>query len=248
MYYSFVRRVLFSFLALFAVASLSADTAVMPATPAVAPTAQSGDLRVQVEVQEAEMSSLGISKDSIETDLCKQLSNNAIIVTNDLTKPLLVLRIKSVVTQNIVATFIQLAFFEDATLMRGNNKIQAMTWSQASLITTSKAEMLSETVKALNAMIQLFTKDFQAAFGSRKQVTTTPQTTPAAPSEMPIGVPASQPAPAMPMQTPQSAEAPMPTSEQATSTPATSNQMPETAPLPTEQAQHLLPEQAHSCT
>lgn len=182
MLYTFVRQALFPILALFAYSTVQAD-APQGAMANQSSTAQaSGDLRLQVEVAESEMSPLGMSKDSLESVVQKLLTDSGITVASDTDRPLLMLRVKSVLSQTIVASFIQLAFYENALLLRGNNKIQAMTWSQAALLTTGKAEMAGETVKAVTAMTNLFIKDYQTAFG----VKAPPAAAKAAPSIPPV--------------------------------------------------------------
>jgi hypothetical protein len=62
------------------------------------------------------------------------------------------------------AGFVQLAFFEEALLTRNNATVSAMTWSQASLLTTAKADFNKETTKTIIAMTNRFITEYKKAF------------------------------------------------------------------------------------
>lgn len=226
MLYTLAKRALFSLLSLLAYSTIQADIAQGTMENLSSVVTTGGDLRLQVEVAESEMSPLGMSKDSLEAIVQKLLMDSGITVASDSDRPLLMLRVKSVLSQTIVASFIQLAFYENAILLRGNNKIQAMTWSQAALLTTGKAEMAQETVKAVTAMTNLFIKDYQTAFGVKAppaSVKTAPSNPPVPQVETPVIAPTPVPTPVMPTET----------------TEPTSNQS-----IPTDASPKLLPEQA----
>ena len=126
--------------------------------------AVSNKIQLKLEVTDAETEMLGITKKSLESLVTEKLADNMIGVTDDAKAPSLLVRFKSVQAAHVIASFVQVAFFEEAELLRGKSRIQAMTWSQATLLTSSKDDFVSETTKTIDAMIVSFVQDYKKAF------------------------------------------------------------------------------------
>ena len=135
-----------------------------------------GKIQLKFEVTDAESSTLGLTKKKLEDMVTAKLAENSIGVTDDPKAPSLLIRFKSVQAAHVIASFIQVAFFEEAELLRGKTRIQAMTWSQATLLTTSSEDFMPETNKTINNMVVSFAQDYKKAFSASS--TSMPQAQP----------------------------------------------------------------------
>jgi hypothetical protein len=124
-------------------------------------------IRLQVEANPQETEPYGLKVQNLQTEIMTKLIQADIHIEDDMTNPLLVLRLKSLEVESDVATFVQLAFFEQALLARNNNNVMAMTWSQASLLATSKDNYINEVTTSALAMTDAFIKDFKKAFNAK---------------------------------------------------------------------------------
>jgi hypothetical protein len=121
-------------------------------------------LRLQIEVSPQEVEPLGLKVQNLQTAIMTTLIKNDIIVQDDPSNPQLILRLKTIDADSVNATFIQLAFYEDAILKRSNSEVMALTWSQASLITTTKQDFANEVTKTVENMTLSFVSEFQKVF------------------------------------------------------------------------------------
>lgn len=126
-------------------------------------------VRLQAEIIPSEVEPLGLNVKKLESDLTDKLMKSSILVKDDPNSPLLVLRVKTITHDKSIATFLQLAFFEDAELTRNKMTVLAMTWSQASLIATNKDDFTKEVTKSVLAMTTSFIADYQKAFQPKEQ-------------------------------------------------------------------------------
>ena len=186
MWHSIFKKTLFTAALFIGINALCAETTL--------PQEQSS-IQLKLEVTDSETSALGLTKTALEKTVTTTLAEQGIGITEDAKAPSILVRFKSVQAANVVASFIQVAFFEEAELIRGKSRIQAMTWSQATLLTTSKDEFMTETSKTIDAMITAFVHDYKQAFHS--DVTTPAKT--AAPTAT---TPAATPTPAAPQAVP----------------------------------------------
>ncbi len=120
-------------------------------------------VRLQIELSEADVKDYGMQQSTLYTEIATRLSLGQIQIQDDPSLPLLILRIKSIQADRAIATFVQMAFFEDAVLVRNNSNILAMTWSQATMITSSKEDLTKEVSQAMIAMTNAFILDYQKA-------------------------------------------------------------------------------------
>lgn len=125
-------------------------------------------VRLQLEVPEEEVKPLGIKVQDIQTTILTVLVKNNIAVQSDPSNPLLLLRLKTIEADTAYATFIQLAFYEDAILKRSNSDVMALTWSQASLITTTKEDFPKEVIKTIVNMTEAFVAEYQKVIPTLK--------------------------------------------------------------------------------
>ena len=171
------KFVLFLTCALASLQLLSADEMIQLQT-----TPEKPKVRLQLEIMPAEVEPLGLKIKSLETDLMTRLIQSGVLVQENPANPLLLLRLKTIEAGGAWATFIQLAFFEEAELQRNQTKTLAMTWSQASLLSTAKEDFAVEVTKVVLGMAEAFAKDYQKAFS--------PQIPGLAPTPMPEPTPA----------------------------------------------------------
>lgn len=126
-------------------------------------------VRLQMEIVPSEVAPLGLDVKKLQSDLTDKLIKSNILVKDDPNSPLLVLRVKTITHDKSIATFLQLAFFEDAELSRNKMTVLAMTWSQASLIATNRDDFSKEAMKNILAMTSSFITDYQKAFQPKEQ-------------------------------------------------------------------------------
>lgn len=126
--------------------------------------AEKPKVRLQLEVNPLEIEPLGLKLQNLQTDLMTKLIQSNVLVQDDAKNPLLLLRLKTIDANGTWATFIQLAFFENAELTRNKSTVLAMTWSQASLLSTSKDDFAQEVTKTVTSMADSFVKDYLKAY------------------------------------------------------------------------------------
>jgi hypothetical protein len=142
---------------------LLADATPLP-TNSLTTLNQRPKIRLAVEADSSDISQYGLKVEQLEADINNKLLQANILIEATPQSPLLMLRMKAVETSGDVAAFVQLAFFEEASLSRNNNIFSAITWSQASLITVSKKDFAKEVVNTVNAMTSSFIVEYNKAF------------------------------------------------------------------------------------
>ena len=121
-------------------------------------------IRLVLEVSDEEIAPLNLKVSDLQTEIMTALIKQNILVQNDQKNPLLLLRLKTIQVGADYAGFVQLAFFEEASLTRNNATVSAMTWSQASLLTTAKEDFNKEMTKTILSMTNRFITEYKKAF------------------------------------------------------------------------------------
>jgi hypothetical protein len=121
-------------------------------------------IRLQIETSSEEITPLGLPVNTIESAILAKLQESDIVVQNEGMKPLLLVRLKTIPGETQIVSFIQLAFFEQAHLDRNRQEVWAMTWSQASLVSSKKEEFSRAILDSLQNMTSAFTVEYQKAF------------------------------------------------------------------------------------
>ena len=137
----------------------------MEITPPGAETSR--QIRLQLELSEADVKDFALNKAQIVNEISTRLALGQIQVKDDPKLPKLVLRIKSIQADRAIATFVQLAFFEDAILKRNNSSIMALTWSQATLVSGPKEDLAKEIDQVIITMINAYILDYHKAMSSK---------------------------------------------------------------------------------
>ena len=143
---------------------LLADSTPLPSNALTQKTIQRPKVRLEVQAANNEIEPYGIKLHDLESSLTSKLNLANILVESNYQNPLLLLRLKTVETGTDLATFVQLAFFEEAELIRNKSMISAITWSQASLLTTSKKDFPAEVTKTVDSMLNSFIIEYNKAF------------------------------------------------------------------------------------
>lgn len=123
-------------------------------------------LRLQLEVDESDIKNYGLQQSAIYTEISTRLGLAQIEIKTDTSLPKLVLRIKSIQADRAVATFIELGYFEEVTLLRNNTGILALTWSQATLISGAKDDLVKEVMPIVIDMTNAFILEYNKAFAT----------------------------------------------------------------------------------
>lgn len=121
-------------------------------------------IRLQIEIAETDIKDYALEQSTIVNEISTRLALAQIQIKDDPSLPKLVLRIKSIQADRAIATFVQMGFFEEATLKRNNNSIMALTWSQATLISGPKDEMIKEITQVVIGMCNSFILEYNKAF------------------------------------------------------------------------------------
>lgn len=124
-------------------------------------------IRLQLELSESDIKDYGLQQSTIFNEISTRLALAQIQIKDDVSLPKLVLRVKSIQADRAIATFVQLGFFEEATLKRNNSGIMALTWSQATLISGAKEELVKEITQVVIGMCNSFILDYNKAFSTQ---------------------------------------------------------------------------------
>lgn len=123
-------------------------------------------IRLQLELSESDVKDYGLPQSMLSSELSTRLALAQIQIKDDPALPRLVLRVKSIQADRAIATFVQLGFFEDAVLTRNKSTISALTWSQATLISGPKEEMVKEVTQIIISMVNSFILDYNKAMSA----------------------------------------------------------------------------------
>jgi hypothetical protein len=121
------------------------------------------EIRLQLEIDDNDIRDYGLQQPLITSEIQTRLSLAQIKIKDDAHLPQLVLRVKSIKADRAIASFIQLAFFEEAQLLRNQNTLQALTWSQATLISCAQEDVSKEVNQVIIQMVNSFILDYQKA-------------------------------------------------------------------------------------
>ncbi len=120
-------------------------------------------VRIKLEISESDLAAYGLQQSAIYNEIVTRLSLAAIRVKDDPAVPQLILRIKAIQADRAVAAFIQLGFFEEANLIRNQSVVQALTWSQATMLSCAKEDLAKEVGQVIISMTNSFILDYQKA-------------------------------------------------------------------------------------
>lgn len=123
----------------------------------------SRQVKIELEVDENEIKEYGLKISDILSEINTRLTLGQIQIKNDIEAPILVLRIKSIEQDKLVAAFVQLSFFEKASLLRNHSLILAQTWSKAAMVGGPKEMFTKEVTDAITSMVNTFVLDYQKA-------------------------------------------------------------------------------------
>lgn len=151
------------FLALVCIGNLQADDTTFSMPVNTAKTAVEKMIRIKIDISESDISAYNLQKSAIYNEIATRLSLGAIQIKDDSTAPELVLRIKAIQADRAVAAFVQMGFFEEAHLVRNQSIVQALTWSQATMLSCSKEDLSKEMSQVIIQMINSFIIDYQKA-------------------------------------------------------------------------------------
>ncbi len=133
----------------------------MPMQPPKAPVQKA--LGVQIDIAESDVQAYGLQKSAIYNEISTRLALATIQIKSDSHIPQLVLRVKAIQADRAIASFIQLAFFEEAQLLRNQSIVQAMTWSQATMLSCAKEDLNKEVMQVIIQMVNAFILEYQKA-------------------------------------------------------------------------------------
>lgn len=121
-------------------------------------------IRLQMELAESDIKDYGLQQSVISNEISTRLALAQIQIKDDVSLPKLVLRVKSIQADRAIATFVQLGLFEEAVLKRNNTPMFALTWSQATLISGAKEDVVKEITQAVIGMCNSFILEYNKAF------------------------------------------------------------------------------------
>lgn len=122
------------------------------------------EINLRVEPLSDDQTKNGLTTDAIKQMVMKRLSDSDIPVSDTATQPVLVLRVRSIPSGVDIATYFQLSLMEESMLLRNRSMYNAITWSQASLLSCRPEELKKEVSETVDSMVQAFAKDYKKAF------------------------------------------------------------------------------------
>lgn len=120
-------------------------------------------VRLQIEIPENDAKDYGLQTSTFYTEIMTRLSLGQIQIKDDTKYPQLILRIKTIQADRAIAAFVQLAYYEDATLTRNQNAVMALTWSQATMLSCAKEDLIKEVSQVVVQMTNSYILDYQKA-------------------------------------------------------------------------------------
>ena len=139
-------------------------TSEMPQIQSVQMPKKKLELNLQIEPLNDDQQKAGLNIDDIRNSIVQKLQDDGISVNDSISQPMLTLRIRTIQSGLDYATFIQLTLQEASMLVRNRSTFNAVTWSQASLLSCRPEDLKKEVTDTLNAMSESFAKDFKKAF------------------------------------------------------------------------------------
>lgn len=124
------------------------------------------EIALRVEPLTADQIKNGLSDEAVHDMVVKRLEEAEIPISSVIQQPLLVLRVRSIQSGVDIATYFQLSLMEESMLLRNRSTFNAITWSQASLLTCRPEDLQKEVSETVDAMIQAFSKDYKKAFST----------------------------------------------------------------------------------
>ncbi len=121
------------------------------------------EVSLKIEPLSDEQQKSGLNADELRAEVIQKLQDAGIGVNDSLMQPLLVLRIRTIQSGLDYATFFQLSLQEESMLVRNRSTFNAVTWSQASLLSCRPEDLKKEVMDTVAAMSQSFSKDFTKA-------------------------------------------------------------------------------------
>ena len=158
------RILIFGLCALLPVLGTAAEQQETKAMSTLTPRQVVGlEVNVRVEALSDEQTQVGLEANALKDTIVQALTDANVNVNENLSQPVLVLRLRSIRVGLDVATFFQLSLLEESMLLRNRALFNASTWSQASLLTCRPEDLKKESLDTVNEMTKAFAKDFAKA-------------------------------------------------------------------------------------
>ena len=122
------------------------------------------EVNIKIDPLTEEQMRAGLDLDSIKELIIQKLRASGISNNETLQQPTLVLRVRSIEVGTDIATFFQLCLLEPSMLLRTRSVFNAITWSQASLLSCRPEDLKKEALETISVMTQSFTEEFITAY------------------------------------------------------------------------------------
>ncbi len=121
------------------------------------------EVNVRIEPLSDEQKKAGLTEEALKQAIAQKLDEAHITMNETLMQPILTLRVRTIQSGLDYATFFQLSLQEESMLVRNRSTFNAITWSQASLLSCRPEDLSKEVLETVDAMAQSFAKDFVRA-------------------------------------------------------------------------------------
>ena len=115
---------------------------------------------IKIDPLSNEQIKAGITPDGLREIIKQQLDSSGIQVDDNITQPVLMLRIRTIEAGFDYATFFQLSLQEESMLVRNRSVFNAITWSQASMLCCRPEDLKKEVDDTVTMMVQTFAKEY----------------------------------------------------------------------------------------
>jgi len=120
-------------------------------------------VNIKVEPLGEELQRADLTTDSLKNILVEALSDSNIPLDENLSQPVLVLKVRSIQVGLDVATFFHLNLLEQSMLVRNRALFNATTWSQTALLSCPPEKLKKEVIETVTVMSENFTKEYHKA-------------------------------------------------------------------------------------
>lgn len=132
-----------------------------PTTATQSPSiVQVREINIRIDPLTEDQTRAGLDADAIKDVMVPKLLALNIVDNDSLQQPILLVRVRTVKVGTDLATFFQLCLLEPAMLIRNRSMFNAITWSQASILTCRPEDLKKEALETIGSMTQAFAQDY----------------------------------------------------------------------------------------
>ena len=121
---------------------------------------------IKILIETSHCKEYNIDTEALKHIITTHLEKAGFSIEKEATVPYILVRINGLTAQETVTSFVQLSYYEEATLKRNQHTLYAMTWSKATLLASLPKTAKEEINHTVLSMLDAFTKEYKKALAS----------------------------------------------------------------------------------